>query len=96
MIMRSLFLLILLIPRRLLKLIPPSHPQTRLLFLAFIYPPVTFQIPSCQLSVTLFIPPLTRQLPPQSTSHLYRPLPIRQKEIQAHRQEGSPSYWRTT
>jgi hypothetical protein len=62
MTMRSLFLLILLIPQRLLKLIP-------------LYPPQTL---------------------PLSPAFMYQPLPIRQKEIQARRQEGSPSHWRTT
>jgi hypothetical protein len=53
-------LLILLIPRHLLKLIPLSYSQTPLLSLAFIYLPVTFQILSHRLSVTPLIPLLTQ------------------------------------
>jgi hypothetical protein len=83
MIMRSLFLLILLIPWRLLKLIPPSYPQTHLLSLAFIYPPVTHQLYPFRLDL-------------KSPCTLYQPLPLYQKEVQARRQKGSPSYWRTT
>jgi hypothetical protein len=56
MTMRSLFLLILLIPQCLLKLIPLYPPQTRLLSPTFIYPHVTFQIPSCPLSPTPLLP----------------------------------------
>jgi hypothetical protein len=44
MTMHSLFLMILLIPQHLLKLIPPSYSQTHLLFLTFIYLPVTSKI----------------------------------------------------
>jgi hypothetical protein len=91
--MHSLFLLILLIPQRLLKLIPLSYPQTHLLFLTFIYLPVISQIPSRWLSVTPPIPPPTRWLLPRT---LYWPLSIYQKEVQACCQEGPPSYWRTT
>jgi hypothetical protein len=72
MTMCSLFLLILLIPRRLLKLIPLYPPQTHLLSPAFIYPHVTFQIPSRRLSPTQFIPTPTHQLLPQIDS---RPTP---------------------
>jgi hypothetical protein len=57
--MHSLFLLILLIPRRLLKLIPLSISQTHLIFHMFIYPPVTSQILSRRLSVTI---PVTTRL----------------------------------
>jgi hypothetical protein len=96
MIMCSLFLLIQLIPWHLLKLIPPSHLQTHLPSLTFIYPHVTFQIPSHWLYVTPLIPTPTHWLSLRASHTLYRPLPICQKEIQACHQEGFPSYWRTT
>jgi hypothetical protein len=101
MIMRLLSLLILLIPWHLLKLIPPFHLQTRPLSLAFIYPPVTIQIPHRRLYIPPSICPptrrlLSRRLPlPTASRHIltssYPP-----KRNTNRRQKGPSSYWRIT
>jgi hypothetical protein len=101
MIMRSLSLLILLIPRHLLKLIPPFHLQTRPVSLAFIYPLVTIQIPHRRLYIPPSIPPPTRRLLPRRLllPTASRPIPTSSyppKRNTNPSPKGPSGYWRNT